>query len=61
MVELSCETLRKTSTDDSGVLGFGSTIGAVIIRIGFWNPLYYDYNKEPPKIVWVIIWASTLF
>ena len=25
-----------------------ATIGALIIRIGFWGPLYYDYNKEPP-------------
>ena len=24
-------------------------IGALIIRIGFWGPLYYNYNKEPPK------------
>ena len=26
------------------------TIGAFIIRIGFWGPLfYYNYNEEPPK------------
>ena len=25
------------------------TIGALIIRIGFWNPLYYKYKKEPPQ------------
>ena len=25
------------------------TIEALIIRIGFWGPLYYSYNKEPPK------------
>ena len=24
-------------------------IGALIIRIGFWGPLYYNYDKEPPK------------
>ena len=24
-------------------------LGAFIIRIGFWSPLYYTYNKEPPK------------
>ena len=24
-------------------------IGALIIKIGFWGPLYYIYNKEPPK------------
>ena len=27
----------------------GSTIGALIIRKGFWGILYYNYNKEPPK------------
>ena len=26
-----------------------STLGALIIRIGFWGPLYYTYNKEPPQ------------
>ena len=25
------------------------TVGALITRIGFWGPLYYIYNKEPPK------------
>ena len=25
-----------------------------MIRIGFGGPLYYNYNKEPPKIVLVI-------
>ena len=24
-------------------------IGALIIRIGCWGPLYYNYDKEPPK------------
>ena len=24
-------------------------IGALRIRIGFWGPLYYNYNKETPK------------
>ena len=24
-------------------------MGALIIRIGFWGPLYYTYNKEPLK------------
>ena len=27
----------------------GFSIGALIIRIGFWGILYYNYNKEPPK------------
>ena len=26
-----------------------ANIGALIIRIGFWGPLYYKYNKDPPK------------
>ena len=30
-----------------------ANIGALIIRIGFGGPLYYKYNKEPPKIVLV--------
>ena len=25
------------------------SIGALIIRIGFWGPLYCKYNKEPPR------------
>ena len=24
------------------------TIGALIIRIGFWGPVYYNIYKEPP-------------
>ena len=24
-------------------------VGALIIRIGLWGILYYNYNKEPPK------------
>ena len=24
------------------------TVGARIIRIGFWSILYYKYNEEPP-------------
>ena len=24
-------------------------LGAVIIRIGFGDPLFYKYSKEPPK------------
>ena len=25
------------------------TIGALIIRIGFWGPLYDNYSEEPPR------------
>ena len=43
------------------VITKGFNIGALIIRIGFWDPVYYTYNKEPPqKIVFVII-KSTIF
>ena len=24
-----------------------TNIGALIIRIGFWDPVYYNYDKEP--------------
>ena len=23
-----------------------------MIRIGFWGPMYYNHNKEPPKQYW---------
>ena len=29
--------------------GKASNAGALIIRIGFWGPLYYSYNKESPR------------
>ena len=25
------------------------TLGALIFSIGFWGPLYYNYNKEPTQ------------
>ena len=31
------------------------TVGAVIIRIGFWGILYYNSNKEPLKLALLII------
>ena len=34
---------------------------ALIIRIGFGGPVYYNDNKEPPKIVLVIIKAPIGF
>ena len=37
-----------------------SNIGALIIGIGFWGPLYY-VMKEPPKKVCVIISAPILY
>ena len=34
-----------------GFIGFGGGgyIVALIIRIGFWCPLYYNYGQEPLK------------
>ena len=36
--------------------------GVLIIRIGRWGPVYYNYNKfkEPPKILEIIIKAPVL-
>ena len=36
---------------DPGILALtvDTNIGASIIRTGFWGPLYYNHNKEPPK------------
>ena len=27
------------------------SIGALVIRIGFWDPLHYNCNKEPPQVI----------
>ena len=27
-------------------------IGALIVRLGFWGPLHYNHNEEPPKQYW---------
>ena len=57
-----CKRIRKRNPDtDPGfsksgssrskeLVGLGFTVGALIIRIGFWGPLYHDCSKEP-KIV----------
>ena len=34
-------------------------LGALIIRIGFWSPLYYTDTEEHPQIVFLIIKAPT--
>ena len=52
--------LSSSSTHHVGLLP-GHNIGALIIRTGFWAPLNYNYNKEPPKIVLVIVEAHILF
>ena len=35
--------------DDLVKLQIWANIGALIIRIGFWVPLFYNYNKEQQK------------
>ena len=35
-------------------------IGALIIRVGFWGPLYYNYNKDPQNIAWAVLEAPIL-
>ena len=39
--------------DDDGSGGglHDANMGASIIRIRLWGPLYYKHNKEPPKTV----------
>ena len=32
-----------------GHLVLKASIGALLIRIGFWGPLYYNYTREPPQ------------
>ena len=29
-----------------------TSVGALRIRIGFWGPLHYNYDKEPPSKYW---------
>ena len=43
-----------------GPEGRESNIGALIIRMRFWGPVYYIYNKEPSRLVWAIIEAPIL-
>ena len=38
-----------------------SNIGALIVKIGCWGPLYSNYNKELPKTVWGLIEAPILW
>ena len=33
----------------SGASNLTANVGGLIIRIGFWGQLYYNYNKEPPE------------
>ena len=50
-IALLVTLLTKSSDPSSTSLAAMSycNTGALIIRIGFWGPLYYNYTKEPPK------------
>ena len=39
--------MGSTKITISGTMGF--SIGALIIRIGFWGTLYYNNNNEKPS------------
>ena len=47
MLALYKEFITRTSLPGSPPLWLNPTITALIIRIAFWGPLYYNYNKEP--------------
>ena len=49
--------LERFCAESRSETGFFCTIGALIISIGFWGPLNYNYNKEPPKWYSIIIEA----
>ena len=43
-------TITRISNDEDYQDDY-SNVGALIIRIGYWGILYYNYHKEPLKIV----------
>ena len=43
------EKLRRRKRLQAFPRPYQPNFGALIIRIGFGAPLYYNYNKEPPK------------
>ena len=49
MLEIECVHLHTATVIKQTRLRITTNIGALIIRIGFWGPLYYSYNKKPPK------------
>ena len=42
-------TVASTAFSEIQAFEFSCNTGASTIRIGFWGPLYYKYNKEPSK------------
>ena len=57
-VMVNPDTPLKVAVDPN--VGTSCIIGALIIRIGFWGPLYDNYSQETPTIVWVIIEAPPI-
>ena len=51
---LPVESLEDGSLVHAAFRAEQPNIGALMIRIGLWGPLYCNYNAEPPKIVLVI-------
>ena len=52
MVSIAGGRISRRRRDPRSALVFDykvTTIGALIIRIGLWGPLYYTYNKEALK------------
>ena len=38
----------------------GINIGALIVRIGFWGPLYYTYNNKEPTAIVLVYYGERL-
>ena len=47
--ELPSSFLLAGSTIQILIFRTPNNIGALLIKIGFWGPLNYNDNKEPPK------------
>ena len=53
-LQVLCAIVKGTMQNSSMVSFNGSeyrNIGVLLIGIGYWGPLYYNDNKEPPKIM----------
>ena len=46
--------IRKPNEIVKGYIIEGPNIGALIIRIGFWEILHYEYNKQSSKQYWAL-------
>ena len=50
-MELTIQAGFDTRQNYLGKRTLRGTIGASIVRIEFWGPLYYSYNKEPQNSI----------